>query len=158
MKKIIALLLSLICLMGLFGCAEDKEEGNTYADVNIEAIKTQIIDELGVEGTMDMGVDMLTSYGIEEKDIKESACFITMDGVFPDEIIMIKATDSDAAERVAEKLETRLKAVLEQSKNYDAENYSVAQKCKVTVKGHLVTLFISAQNEGMQEIFESALK
>ncbi|MBR2724479.1 MAG: DUF4358 domain-containing protein [Ruminococcus sp.] len=166
MKKIIAALLILVCFMCLFACTDKEEANNTTnqalkpadtENVNLAEIKESIIADCAVEGAMDIDAYMLLNlYGIEEADVKENASFTTMDGVFPDEIIMIKASSEDAVERIIAKLENRLEAVLEQSKNYDAENFAIAQKCKVLTKGDVVALFVSAQHEQMQEIFLSA--
>lgn len=170
MKKIICALLILLCAMSLFACT-DSDNGKTgdnsvtvidtqtdvkTDNVNLTDIKNRIIDECGIEGAMDIDTYMLLNlYGIEEADVADSACFTTMEGVFPDEIIMIKAKDSDASKRITEKLGNRLEAVLAQSKNYDAENYEIAQKCEVITKGDIVALFVSAKHEQMQEIFSS---
>lgn len=158
MKRIVCLMLAVFCLMGLCACGDksssDEGSGTARENINITEIKDTIISEIGIEGAYDMDTAMLLNmYGIEEADVEECASFTTMDGVFPDEIIMVKATDKDAADRVEEKLETRLEAVLTQSQNYDAENYAIAQKCKVIREGEVVALFISANHETMQEIF-----
>ena len=160
MKRIICLMLAVICLMGLCACGGgDPDEGNATKvreNINIAAIKDSIISEIGIQGAYDMDTAMLFNmYGIDEADVEECASFTTMDGVFPDEIIMVKATDKDAADRVEEKLNTRLDAVLTQSQNYDAENYAIAQKCKVIREGQVVALFISANHEEMQTIFNA---
>lgn len=81
-----------------------------------------------------------------------------MDGVFPDEIVMIKATDADAAKRIEEKLNKRLEEVKVQSESYDAENYALAQECKVIKEGNYVALFLSAKHADMEKIFQDAAK
>ena len=52
----------------------------------------------------------------------------------------------------------RLAEIKNQSASYDAENYALAQKCKVTKVSTYVTLFVSAKHEDMQKIFDSAAK
>lgn len=157
MKRIICLMLLVLCLLGLCACGGNKDEDTKTTareNINITEIKDTIIAEIGIEGAYDMDTAMLLNmYGIEEADVLECASFTTMDGVFPDEIIMVKATDNAAADRVEDKLTVRLEAVLTQSQNYDAENYAIAQKCKVIREGQVVALFISADHETMQEIF-----
>lgn len=168
MKRILALILALLCFGCFFACTDYNgnkggADGNnidpdaTYAETDITAIKDKMIADLKIEGAMDMGEAILLSYGIDEKDIKESACFITMDGVFTSEAIIIKAVDDDAAQRIGEKLEVRHGALLEQSKNYDADNYALAQECEVKTYGHIVTLFFAPDHEGMTEILEASL-
>lgn len=149
MKKIICILFAAFLMLSLFACGED-----TVKDIDIKAVKEQIISELAIEGALDLASErLLALYGIEEADITESACFVTMGGVFPDEIVMIKAVDGDAADRIEAKLNTRLDEIKVQSQSYDPENYAVAQECKVLREGNTVALFMSAKHADMEAVF-----
>ena len=149
MKKIICLLLSLMLVLS--GC------GAEPVTKDIIAIKDTILSQLQITDAMDLPAErLLDLYGIETAQIKTSACFITMGGAFPDEIVMVEATDAAAAKAVAEKLNARLADVKNQAQNYDAESYALLEKCKVTTTGLYVTLFISAKSESMQSIFDKA--
>ena len=149
MKKIICLLLALMLVLS--GC------GAEPVTKDITAIKDNILSQLQITDAMDLPAErLLDLYGIETAQIKTSACFITMGGAFPDEIVMVEATDAAAAKAVAEKLNARLADVKNQAQNYDAESYALLEKCKVTTTGTYVTLFISAKSEAMQSIFDKA--
>lgn len=146
MKKIIIAILALALLLAACGAEPVTKD--------IAAIKEQIVTELAVEGAMDIPTErLLDLYGIEAEAVKSSACFVTMGGAFPDEIIMVEAVDSAAAKEIAQKLESRLADVSNQAQNYDAESYAQFQKCKVQTDGVYVALFISAQAEQMQKLF-----
>ena len=154
MKKLVAIisLIMILCMLSACGSEEAKV-------IDIAKVKSDIVSQLSIADPMDVKADRLMDlYGIEAKDVKTAACFVTMDGVFPDEIIMVEAVDASAASRVAEKLESRLAEIKNQSASYDAENYALAQKCKVTKVSNYVTLFVSAKHEDMQKIFDSAAK
>lgn len=152
MKKLICALLLVVCMLSLFACGSDAD--STAKEIDINTVKEQIIADLSIEGAMDLApARLLALYGIEEADIKESACFVTMDGIFPDEIVMIKATDADAADRIEAKLNTRLDEIKVQSQSYDPENYAIAQECKVFREGNVVALFVSAKHADMEAIF-----
>lgn len=149
MKKIICLLLALMLVLA--GCSQ------APVTKDIAAIKDTIVSQLEIENALDLPAQrLLDLYGIEATQIKASACFITMGGAFPDEIVMVEATDAAAAKAVAQKLEARLADVKNQAQNYDAESYALLEKCKVTTLGTYVTLFISAKSEAMQSIFDNA--
>ena len=153
MKKFIALLLAILTLFALAACSGGAEA----KDIDIAAVKEKIVSDLAVDGAMDVDSSrLLDLYGIAAEDIEESACFITMDGVFPDEIIMVKASSADAAKRVAEKLNARIEEVKVQSESYDPEN--VAKECKVIEQGSYVAMFLSAKHADMEKIFEEAAK
>ncbi len=154
MKKIIALVLAVLTIFALTACG-----GGSAKEIDIAAVKETIVTDLAVEGSMDIDASrLLDLYGIAAEDIEESACYITMDGVFPEEIIMVKAVDGDAAKRVEEKLNTRIEEVKVQSQSYDAENYALAQECKVIKEGNYVAMFLSAKHAEMEDIFTNAAK
>lgn len=142
-------------MLSLFACGavENAPEKN----MDIQAVKEQIITELKVEGAMDLAPErLLALYGIEEADIADSACYVTMDGVFPDEIVIIKASGADAAKRVREKLSARLEEIKVQSQSYDPENYAIAQECSVQQSGEVIALFMSPNHKAMEDIFNAA--
>lgn len=151
MKKTIALLLVLVLALSLVAC------GSEPVSVDIAQVKADIIGNLEIEGAMDLPTErLLDLYGISSEWVKTSACFITMGGTFPDEIVMLEAADTASAREITQKLETRLADVKNQAQNYDAESYALLEKCKVTTSGVYVTLFISAKSEQMQKIFDDA--
>lgn len=126
--------------------------------VDLGGIKKTIISELKIEEPMDIDTSKLTDlYGIEAADVAESACFITSNGTFPEEVIMIKAKDDAAQKRIVQLLETRIDDVKIQSESYDPDNYAIAQKCKVITQGEYVAMFISASHEKMESIFIQSL-
>lgn len=154
MKKLSVFISAILIIFMLSACGADKQK-----TIDLAKVKDRIVTELSVSDPMEVKADrLLDLYGIEAQDIKASACFVTMDGVFPDEIIMIEASDASAASRISEKLENRLTEVKNQSASYDAENYALAQKCKVSKSGNYVTLFLSSKYEEMQKIFDSEAK
>lgn len=151
MKKLLSGILALGLVLSLAAC------GSEPVSKDILQIKDQIVTELSVEGAMDIPTErLLDLYGIASESVKTSACFITMGGAFPDEIIMVEAADTKAAKEIVQKLETRLADVKNQAQNYDAESFALLQKCKVQSKGVYVTLFISAKAAQMQKLFDEA--
>ncbi len=131
----------------------------TQKTVDLSALSNQIINSAGVEGAMPLPQERLTDlYGIAQADIASAGCFITMNGSFPEEAIMIEAKDSGAQGRIVSALNTRLADVLVQAENYDAENYALAKQCKVITSGNYVALFVSPHHAAMESAFNSAVK
>jgi len=127
--------------------------------VDLSALSNQIIKSAGVEGAMPLPQDRLTDlYGIAQADIASAGCFITVNGSFPEEAIMIEAKDSAAQSRIVSALNTRLADVLVQAENYDAENYALAKQCKVITAGNYVALFVSPHHTAMESAFNSAVQ
>lgn len=153
MKRILSVLFAILMLVSLCACSE-QTGGNTVAD--IAAVKEQIINDIKMDGTMDLPASrLLDLYGIEEEWIVDSQCFVTMEGVFPDEVIMVRAKDKDSVSKIEEKLEARLNEVKVQSQSYDPENYAIAQECKVITDDTVVVLFLSPEHSKMEKIFET---
>ena len=127
--------------------------------VDLSALSNQIISKAGVEGAMPLPKERLTDlYGIAQADIASAGCFITVNGSFPEEAIMIEAKDSGAQSRIVSALNTRLADVMVQAQNYDAENYALAKQCKVITAGNYVALFVSPQHAAMESVFNAAVK
>ena len=97
-------------------------------------------------------------YGIAQSDIASAGCFITMNGSFPEEAIMVEAKDSAAKGRIVSALNTRLADVLVQVESYDPDNYALAKQCKVISKGNYVALFVSPKHAAMESAFYGAVK
>ena len=151
MKKMLALFLAAVLAFSFAACSS-----GTAKEVNLEEVRTKIVDDLAIsDPTLLSSTDLLDLYGIQEADVKQSACFVTMSGIFPDEALMVEAVDFAAAQRIQEKMENRLKEVKNQSQSYDAENYALAQKCTVETNGNYIALFLSAKYEDMQTIYHS---
>lgn len=157
MKKLIAML-SLTLLFGvlLTACSPDAE---TTADKSL----TEIYSEIKAEITLPEMVEITSAdrldrnYGITEDMVAEFAGGIDSSGVTMTEIVLIKAKDKDAADRVAEKLNNRLKSKLDQNRNYNPEQAKVIEACKVETKGLYVTLIISEEAEKITNIVNKHL-
>lgn len=154
-KRLSALLLAFVMIFALAACSDNTGDGNSdTAVVDIETVKETIISELSITDARSLdSTRLLDLYGIKEEDITASACFVTMNAIFPDEVIMVNAVNKDKAQEIAELLQTHLDAVKVQSQSYDAENYAIAQKCEVMTEGLTVALFLSPDQEAMVEIF-----
>ena len=152
MKKIAILLLAMLFLLS--ACSPAKAPDAPLAD-----ILEEIVSGAGITGEIPVDETNLTAlYGIGGEDVAECACCITMNGVFPDEILLIRASSDEAAERIVKCLENRLAEVKNQSKNYDPGSYEIAQKCRVERTGLYVSFFVSAKHVQMRAIYQAHLK
>lgn len=135
------------------------EEEKGSSAVNLEAVKNAIVTIVGIADPLDVPTSRLSSlYGIESSLVKQSACFVTIEGAFPDEIVMIEAVNEEAASTIKNLLNNRLAEVKEQSKSYDAENYALAQQCSVDKEGLFVTMFLTPQHANMKVIYNGLVK
>lgn len=164
-KNILLIILTLAVLLSFASCSAPSDSGDTDAPdtdsapfaPDLSALRDKMIADFSSEDAIPFESDVLLDlYGIVEDDVAESACYMTMDGVFPQEIIMIKAANEQALARICEALENRIADVKLQSESYDPENYALAQKCKVATRGLYATMFLSPHFDEMTESFNSA--
>ena len=128
-------------------------------EVDLSRVRSAILQKEGISDAMLLdGGAMSNLYGIDASQIKQAAGFVTMSGTFPHEIIMIEASDSNGAANVEAALKTKLGEVMNQARSYDAENYELAQQCKVHRNGNYVSLFLSPKQAEMTSIYNGYIK
>ena len=128
------------------------------SDVNLVEIRQQILTQLEISDPFLLETDALMNlYGIGADQVKQSGCFVTMAGTFPDEIILVEAVDENAVVSIQHCLQNRLNEVLVQSETYDPDNYAAAQQCQVLVNGLHISLILSPRQAEMTEIYQNML-
>lgn len=127
--------------------------------VSLANVRSNMMSECGISDAMPIETAGLANlYGIQPSQVKQSAGFVTMSGTFPHEIIMVEANDSASADSIASHLQSRLTEVLNQSKSYDADNYALAQQCRVTRNGNFVALFLSPSHSALSAVYGRYVK
>lgn len=165
MKKILSLFLVLTVIFAFASCEQKPDSPSSSENpsqkeitVDITAVKDRIIAEAELADPLEIKAEALCElYSIDEADVSEAVCVTTMNGTFPDEIIIIKAVSEDAKKRISDILTAHLEDVKVQSQNYDAENYALAQQCKIIEEGNYLALFISAKHAQMEQIFKESV-
>lgn len=176
MKRFLTLLMALTLLLALCACGGEKqpaadegnasqtqtdgqEENTPAADVDLEALKAQMISDAGYTDYIDVPAENLGNvYGIEADQVASAAAFNAMaGGAFPEEVVMVKAADESAAADVASKLEAKLDAIAQQAASYDPDSLELAENCAVITDGVYVGLFFSQHYDAMVSTFENAI-
>ncbi len=178
-----ALLLTLVLVLSLAACgdkntADDNQttdqpsttqpadngdaaqtNGATTGSVDLTALRDQLIADCGYTDTLPVETAGLEStYGITADQVTSSASFnATVGTAFPDEIVMVEATDAAAAQDVASKLTNRLSAIADQAASYDPDSEALAKKCEVVTSGNYVGMFFSSHYDEMVSAFQNAV-
>ena len=123
------------------------------------ALRDQLIADCGYTDTLPVETAGLEStYGITADQVTSSASFnATVGTAFPDEIVMVEATDAAAAQDVASKLTNRLSAIADQAASYDPDSEALAKKCEVVTSGNYVGMFFSSHYDEMVSAFQNAV-
>lgn len=101
--------------------------------------------------------DLDRFYGIAAENVADFAGGINSSGVQQEEIVLIKATGADAAQRVYNALTNRLNAKLSENKDYNPEQYAMIEKCSVDINDDYVSMIISGNAEDLKAIYREAI-
>ncbi len=162
MKKFLIISLAIFLAFTFSGCESNNPataENQPEINVDLTAVRDEITNTLSIQDAILIeSADLLDLYGISEDILLQSASFVTMDGTFPHEIVMTQGKDSSCADKIEQSLTARLSEVLLQSKSYDAENYALAQECKVIRTGNFVSIFLSPLQNDMLSVYQEFVK
>lgn len=150
MKKLTAMILTaaalLLCACSQGGQSVQKKLSEVWND-----IKQEVSFEDFNEYTSVKNLDR--HYGITEDMVEEFAGGINGSGVNQEEIVLVKAKDSDSAVKIKNALDTRFKSKLNQNKSYNAVQAKMIEGCKVERSGTYVAMIVSGNAEKIAEIY-----
>ena len=153
MKKLISVI-ALITVLAVTLCACGAKANKPLSDVFSEIKTTYNVTDM-VEFT-DVS-DLNRFYGIAAEDVKDFAGGINNSGVDQEEIVMIEAANAEAAGRVMTALNNRLQSKLNETKNYNPEQYAIVEDASVDQNGNYVSLFISENADAMKADYLKAI-
>lgn len=158
MKKLSALLLALLLVVGLAACS-----GSNSGTEGKSADLTKVMDDMKAvlenKEMMDLGKDnLLQNYGIDPESVKQFAVYIDSTGLKGDEIILLEAKDEEAAKTVKQMIDARYQQKENTMKSYQPEEYAMLKECKVQQNGNYISLIVSPQHEELEKIYNEAFK
>lgn len=152
MKKLISVIaLMTVCALLFCACGE---AAKTLSDIFSEIKTTYNVTDMVEFNDVS---DLNRFYGIEADDVKEFAGGINRTGVNQEEIVMVLATDAQAAERISGALSNRQKSKLNETKNYNPEQYVIVENATVDVDNLYVSMFISENSEQMKQDYQKGI-
>lgn len=152
MKRIFALAVALVlCLSLLAGCGSK--------DVNLSDVMTKLNSDYSLSlQTLSSADELNTYYSISTDDVKQFAAEIDSTNDAPKEIILIEATDADAATRVEEALTNRLNSIMATYNSYSPDQVDMVKACKVTKDGNFVSLIVADKAPDMLNVYYEYVK
>ena len=152
MKKMTALLLALVLMIGMTACGGEKTPSEP---VDLQALYASMEDGLPQMLVLDKDL-MMNFLGIEADGYTQVLAAICMEGLRADEIWMVEAAD-EASLLVAKKLaESRLEAKAEETVNYNPEQYAVVEKAQLLTYGNYLILLVSPDVDALKAQVEAA--
>lgn len=152
MKKIITVAVAMVmCLSLLAGCGSK--------DVNLSDVMTKLNSDYSLSLVTLSSVDELdTYYGIKSEDVKQFAAEIDSTNDAPKEIVLIEASDADAASRVEDALTSRLNSIMATYNSYSPDQVDMVKACKVTKDGNFVSLIVADKAPDMLNLYYEYVK
>ena len=152
MKKVISIAVALVLCLSIFAGCGAKE-------VNLADLMDKMNSEYSVDATKyETKDDMYKYYNINADDIKQFAAEVGKSDTDSKntEVVLVEATDSDAASRVETALTNRYNSIFQQ--NASAEELDMVKNCKVTKDGNFVTMIIGEKASDMLTMFNDSIK
>ncbi len=155
MKKII----SIIALVAVLAAALCACGGSNSKTQPLSDIFAQIKNEYKITDMVEFeDISTLDKfYGITADDVDEFAGGINNSGVNQEEIVFVKAKDAEKAKAIAEKLNARLKSKLNETKNYNPEQYAIIEKSNVDIDNLYISLIISENLDGIKKMYKEGI-
>ena len=155
MKRILTILTAALLILALCTAC-----GDTAKNVDLKALMDEINPTYNLTGlkAVEDTASLNRYYQIEEAGVKQFAAELTSSGSNYNEVVLIEAVDSAAAESIKAKLDERLRSQLSNAKSYDAEQVSMIEGCSVKVNGNFVYLIVGDQHADIEATVEAALK
>ena len=155
MKKMIALLLALVMIMGLVACG-GKDTGSDI-QVDVQSVYDSMVGVMPEMLVMDEMM-MLNFCGIEADMCQQAVVSVCFDGLRADEIWLIEAKHADGLKQLESLAQSRLERKGEESITYSPEQYKVVQAAEVITAGNYLVVIVSPDVADLVEIWNQAAK
>ncbi|MBQ0135204.1 MAG: DUF4358 domain-containing protein [Oscillospiraceae bacterium] len=163
MKKIVALLLTLLMALSLCACGEKPDQKVTapkgdekVSSKSLDAVYSAILPLIEDKDIMEIDAERITElYNIPTEDVKEAyiASFTIADAAFPGEVVLVEASSEDKVSEIVELLKTRLADIKAQAESYDPVSSKLADECTIEVSGTKIAYFFADNHAEMSELF-----
>lgn len=155
MKKLLILTAAVLALCVLLcACSENSNAAKPLSDVF-----TQIKSEVTLSDMVEFSdvAELDRFYGIAAEDVDQFAGGINNSGVNQEEIVLIKATGADAAERIRTALSNRYQSKLNETKSYNPEQYAIIEGCSVDADGNYISMILSENAAAIKAIYHAGI-
>lgn len=161
-RKIQICLLLAVCLLILCACAGSPAQPATEpteteaVSVDLTQLYSQMAEKL--PQMIEMDQDMMLDYcGIDAQKCVQTVVTMNYNGLETDEIWLLEAVDSAAADTLEEMAQLRLKMKAEETETYAPDQYAVVQKAQLLRKGNYLALIVTPEAAALSEMFNTAL-
>jgi len=167
MKKLIAIVMTLVMILGAFAACSKGESSSSAAssaapapssssvassqpssaapapvDADLKAIAAEIDQKIGIAMKAELDEELLVAaFNLNAEDFEEATGIGTMINTKVNNIVLVKAKEGKV-ENVKKSLEDKLQQLRDQFETYLQDQFEVAKEGKVLVNGNYVALLI----------------
>lgn len=155
LKTLLAAVLAPVILLA--GCSSDNGTNNSAKyDIEPAEIVNAVLAEVPVSSGVEKNKNDITDFysGIDETQVESAAFVICGSGAYPDEIAVMKCTDSSAAASVKAGLEKRLASQIELYSTYTPDEMYKLETAEVYTAGNYAILLALSDNSKAKEIVD----
>ena len=152
MKKVISIVSALVLCLAVFAGCGAKE-------VKLSEVMNKLNSDFSLSlKALESTNNLNKYYSINTADVKQFAAEIDPNNNAPVEIVLVEATNADAAGKIETALTNRYKSIYSQYSSYTPEKLSMVKDCKVTKDGNFVTMIVADKAPEMLEAFYKFIK
>lgn len=128
------------------------------ADASLTEIRAELEETVSSECVLVSAEYLETLYGVDLSICEDYAAFRISADSFPGSVILLRARDDAAVEKLSASLNTFLEQLRGQTRDYAPESHALAEKTEVSVQGLYVTLFFAEEAEELKSLFTAHLR
>lgn len=134
-------------------------QGEPAAAPDPSEIVSAVLAEIPITSGVEKGKDDLPDYysDIDVSQVESASFSICASGAFPDEIAVVKCTDSSAAAAVKSALEKRLASQTELYSTYTPDEMYKLDTAKIYTSGNYAVFIALSDNDKAKEIIDGKL-
>ncbi|WP_268626784.1 DUF4358 domain-containing protein [Paenibacillus alvei] len=154
-KRFFALLLFVIAISVLAGCASEQ------SDINVSAAKIehQMKQSVKLDKLKKGDAHKLKKlYDLGSEQVEDFLLYTASSNVRADEIVVLKVKDESLIDSVKASIAQRIDAQAVKFKDYRPDEYALLEKHVLKVKSRYILFAISADAEQIEKAFDSALE
>ncbi len=158
MKKITVFILTFLLLFSLCSCGDNTSDVTASEPLTLDIIMSKIEESVELPAMITLTEENISDFfGIEKAEYSDCYASICEDSLRKDQIVMFKATDSDSAEAIAQKLNNARQNALDETENYLPEQFSLVSGSSVMTDGLYVTFFVSENADIITKTFKELI-
>lgn len=156
MKRIFAMLLAAVLLLGVVGCGGSEQGATAEPGVELSGVYDSVAGQLPSMMLMDAD-SMMNFYGVDAALCEQFVMAICADGLRADEVWLLEAKDAASLAELKEMAESRLAAKEGETINYLPDQYEIVKEAELYTKGRVLVFIVSPEVDAIKSAVDAAI-